>query len=160
MGGCKHGRRSIHEEILQMGSSLPGIAIALLLLGVSCSGPGSSGGQKEKSSLEPILGALDVPAPGATMKGAMTVAGWAVAESGVQRVALYIDQRFAGFASVGGNRPDIAKAYATFPDAATSAWGAVVDLSPFTPGDHQIVMQVKTKAGNVHDFPAVPFKIR
>jgi hypothetical protein len=94
------------------------------------------------------------------VKDTVAAGGWAVAETGVQRVALYIDQQFVGFAALGGGRPDIAKAYPSFPDAGRSGWNVVIDLSRFTEGDHQIIMQVKTKAGNVHDFPAVPFKIQ
>ena len=61
---------------------------------------------------------------------------------------------------MGVNRPDIVKAFPTFPNTATSGWNAVIDLSPFPEGDHQMVMQVQTKAGNVHDLPAIPFKIQ
>ena len=138
---------------------LPGILGALLIGGiVSCSRPRQP---TEKSSLEPILGAVDVPARDGTLKrGPAPVGGWAIAESSVRRVALYVDKQFVGYGTMGGNRPDIVKAYPAFPNTATSGWNGVIDLSPFPEGDHQLVMQVETKAGNVHDLPLVPFKVQ
>jgi hypothetical protein len=114
---------------------------------------------REKSNLEPILGVVDLPAKGATVHGAAPIGGWAVADSGVQRVVLYVDKQFIAFAALGGDRPDIAKAFPVFSDAAKSGWSTVIDFSQMIEGDHELVMQVKTKAGNVHDFPPVPFKV-
>jgi hypothetical protein len=143
----------------KMRSYLPGILVALLIGGVSsCGKPARQ--PTEKSSLEPALGAVDVPARDGTLKhGSVSVGGWAVAESTVQRVALYVDRQFVGYGTMGVNRPDIVKAFPNFPNTATSGWNAVIDLSPFPEGDHQMVMQIETKAGNVHDLPAVPFKV-
>lgn len=143
------------------GRTILGIAIFLLLLGApSC---GKTGGYKsqgtQKSALEPILGSVDIPPRGATLSGTLTAGGWALAESGVDRVAIYFDKQFMTFATLDGNRPDIAKAFGSFPNAASSGWGAVIDLSQMIEGDHEMLMQVKSKAGHVHDFPPVPFKI-
>ena len=145
-----------------MRSSFPGMFVLVLLIGgASCGRPAPSRRPTEKSSLEPVLGAIDAPARDAVLKGGtVTAGGWAVAESGVKRVVLYIDKQFVGYATIGGDRPDIVKAFSSFPDTATSGWNAAIDISPFPEGDHQMVLQVETKAGNVHDFPAVPFKIR
>ena len=63
-----------------MRSFLPGILVALLIGGVSsCSRPTRQ--PTEKSSLEPILGAVDVPArDGILKRGSVSVGGWAVAK--------------------------------------------------------------------------------
>ena len=87
------------------------------------------------------------------------VGGWALAEDGVQRVAIYVDKQFVTFATLGGDRPDIAKAFPAFANAGKSGWNVVVDLSSMIEGDHEMVVQVKSKGGSVHDFPAIPFKI-
>lgn len=131
------------------------IAIGMLLVGSSCGRMGSHTG----SALEPVLGSVDIPKRGATFKDTMTTGGWAVAESGVDRIAIYVDKQFMTFASLDGKRPDIAKMFAKFPNAGDSGWGAIVDLSSLIEGDHEMLMQVKTKSGNIHDFPPVPFKI-
>jgi len=135
------------------------LLILALVLTSSCSrSAGFKSGQK--SALEPIVGAVDTPARGATLSGAPAFGGWALAESGVDRVAIYIDKEFITFATLGGSRPDIAKSnFASFPNAANCGWGAVVDLSQIVEGEHELVMQVKSKAGHVHDFPPVPIKI-
>ena len=128
------------------------------LLGTSCGRAGSK--QAQTSGLEPILGAVDSPARGATLRGSPVIGGWALAESGVDRVAIYIDKQFIAFAALGGSRPDIAKTtFASFPNSANCGWGTVIDLSQMLEGEHELVMQVKTKAGHLHDFPAVPFTI-
>lgn len=135
--------------------SMSGIAIVLLLSGVSCNKIIG----KRSSSLEPFLGSVDVPKRGGTLRGSTMVGGWALAEDGVQRVAIYVDKQFVTFATLGGDRPDIAKAFPAFANAGKSGWNVVVDLSSMIEGDHEMVVQVKSKGGSVHDFPAIPFKI-
>ena len=134
------------------------IAIVLLLI-PSCKKGVGPGGSTQKSALEPILGSVDIPRRGASLTGTLTAGGWALAESGVDRVAIYIDKQFITFATLDGNRPDIVKAFPGFPNAANSGWGVVIDLSQLVEGDHELLMQVKSKAGHIHDFPTVPFKI-
>jgi N-acetylmuramoyl-L-alanine amidase len=136
--------------------SMSGIAIVLLLTGISCNKITG----KRRSSLEPFLGALDVPRRGGTLQGATAiVGGWALAEDGVQRVAIYVDKQFVTFATLGGDRPDIAKAFPAFANPGKSGWNVVLDLSSMLEGDHEMVVQVKSNGGNVHDFPPVPFKV-
>ncbi len=135
------------------------IAVAALLLAPSCKKGTGVTGSSQKSALEPILGSVDIPRRGSTLSGTLTAGGWALAESGVDRVAIYIDKQFITFATLDGNRPDIAKAFPGFPNAATSGWGVVMDLSQLAEGDHELLLQVKSKAGHIHDFPTVPFKI-
>ena len=131
---------------------------AALLLGYACGRPAGSK-RAQKSGLEPILGSVDIPRPGSTLRATITSGGWALAESGVERVAIYIDKQFLVYATLDGSRPDIAKAFPAFPNAAHAGWGAVIDLSQMTAGNHELTVQVKTKAGNIHDFPPVPFKV-
>jgi len=133
------------------------LSIAMvLLLSASCNNIIG----KRRSSLAPILGSLDVPKRGGTLPGSkVIIGGWALAEGGVERVAIYVDKEFLTMASLGGDRPDIAKAFPSFANAGKSGWNVAVDLSPMPDGDHEMMMQVKSKGGNVHDFPPVPFKI-
>jgi hypothetical protein len=140
---------------------LPGIAIALMLVGASsCSGQKSSGEHSNVSGTERILGVIDIPLRDATVKRAVTAGGWALAESGVQSVSIYVDQQFVTLATLGFSRPDVGKKFYDFPNPATSGWGAYVDLSSFANGDHQMKIQVKTKAGHVSDLPPAPFRIQ
>jgi hypothetical protein len=136
--------------------SMLGIAVVLLFSGVSCNKIIG----KRRSSLKPILGFLDVPKPGGTLQGsAAVVGGWALAEDGVQLVAIYVDKQFVTFATLGGDRPDIAKAFPSFANAGKSGWNVLLDPSSMIEGDHEMVVQVKSKGGNVHSFPPVAFKV-
>jgi hypothetical protein len=151
--------QSTQEQNLMAISVERWIVLIVLLLGISCGRAGSRQTQTS-SGLEPILGAVDSPARGATLRGSQAIGGWALAESGVDRVAIYIDKQFIAFAALGGSRPDIAKSsFASFPNSANCGWGAVIDFSQMLEGEHELVLQVKTKAGHLHDFPAVPFTI-
>ena len=72
-----------------MNKIVRGISLAAIL----AFGPGASVGCRPCSQngaqvgvlLEPILGALDAPARGSTLRETGVVGGWAVAESGVRR---------------------------------------------------------------------------
>jgi hypothetical protein len=110
--------------------------------------------------MEPILGTIDVPARGATVRGSMKINGWAVAKSGVDSVGIYIDRQFISYTRLGLGRPDVGKVFPMFPGSSTSGWDTVVDFSPMPEGDHVIQLQVTSKAGHVHDvLPPVPFKV-
>ena len=109
--------------------------------------------------MEPILGVVDVPARGGSVKGSTRINGWALAKSGVETVGIYIDRQFISYATVGEGRPDVAKAYPMFPGGATSGWYTVIDFATMLEGDHLIQLQVTTKAGNIQDLPTIPFKV-
>jgi hypothetical protein len=110
--------------------------------------------------LEPILGALDAPARGGKLRQTGVVGGWVVAESGVKRIAIYIDRQFVTFAYIDGRRDDIAKLYEKdFPGAQLSGWTVVLDVTKMADGEHEIVAQVKTNKGGIREFGPVPFQV-
>ncbi len=124
------------------------------------SGGSSSGGAQKGSPLEPILGSLDAPARGSTLRETGIVGGWAVAGSGVKKVSIYIDRQFVRFVGLDGKRPDIDKIYGkTYPGADMAGWTFVLDVSKMADGDHEMVMRVESNKGAVRDFDPVPFKV-
>jgi hypothetical protein len=141
-----------------------GISLAAILAfgpgaGVGCRSCPQNDSQG-RAILEPILGSLDAPARGSTLRETGVVGGWAVAESGVKRIAIYLDGQFVSFESVDGKRPDIAKLYAkTFPNAEMSGWTAVLDFSKMADGEHRMVAQVETNRGGLREFGPVPFQV-
>jgi len=147
-----------------MNKIVRGISLAAFLAfgpgaSVGCR-PCSQNGEPAGVLLEPILGSLDAPARGSTLRETGVVGGWAVAESGVRRIAIYLDGQFISFAALDGKRPDIAKLYTkTFPNAETSGWTAVLDVSKMADGEHQMVAQVKTNKGGIREFGPVPFQV-
>jgi hypothetical protein len=149
---------------MMMNRTLRGVSLAAIL----ALGPGASIGCRPcpqstgpaGALLEPILGALDKPAPGSTLRETAVVGGWAVAESGVKRIAIYLDGQFVSFETIDGKRPDIAKLYAkTFPDAELSGWTAVLDVSKMADGEHRMVAQAETNRGATREFGPVPFQV-
>jgi hypothetical protein len=149
---------------MNMNRIVRGLSLAAIL----AFGPGASVGCRPCTQnggpagviLEPILGALDAPARGNTLRGTGIVGGWAVAESRVKRIAIYVDGQFVSFAPLDAKRPDIAKLYAkTFPDAEASGWTTMLDVTGMADGEHQIVAQVKTNNGGIREFGPVPFKV-
>ncbi len=113
-----------------------------------------------KPPLEPILGSLDAPAAGSTLRETGIVGGWAVAASGVKRVGIYIDRQFVRFIGLDGRRPDIARIYGKeFPGADMAGWTFVLDVSKMADGDHEMVMRVESKKGAVRDFDPVAFRV-
>jgi len=122
---------------------------------------GSSSGQKGSAApLEPILGSLDAPAKGSTLRETGIVGGWAVAGSGVKRVGIYIDRQFNRFVNLDGKRPDIAKLYGKdYPGADMAGWTFILDVSKMADGDHQMVMRVESNKGAIRDFDPVPFQV-
>ena len=79
------------------------------------------------------FGVIDTPAVGAgTMSGSIAITGWAVDDGGVGRVHIWRDAVvgeagplvFVGNAvRVSGARPDVASAFANYPDTARAGWG-------------------------------------
>jgi hypothetical protein len=137
------------------------IAILALAIGATagcCCGPHGDS-SNERDVLEPILGSLDAPVRGSTVRGLATFGGWAVAESQVKWVAIYIDRQLVSLTSVGGTREDVAKRYYKLPAAAKSGFSVAIDTTPMAAGEHQIVAQVKSNLGAVREFGPVPFQV-
>ena len=109
--------------------------------------------------LEPILGNLDAPQPGAMVRGSTVVGGWVIAETGVQRIALYVDGQFVRFEVAEEKRPDIAKMYPAFPGSSNAGWTTALDTSSMSDGEHQILAQVKTKSGAIRNLGPVTFRV-
>ena len=104
------------------------------------------------------LGTVGPPAAFAVLKGQALVGGWAIHESGIGSVELYVDRDFVLDAGIGVDRPDVAKVFPAFRKEAISGWNALLDTTRLSEGDHELVARVRTKDGSHRDF-AVPFKV-
>lgn len=128
----------------------------LCLVGfLACIGCGSKPAETGTSQSRLPFGAVDIPHPAETLRGTIPVGGWALSEDGIDRVAIYVDRSYVLTATLGGARPDVAKVYGTLPNAATSGFNAVLDTSPFPPGNHEIVVQAHSKGGACRDIGAI-----
>ncbi len=126
---------------------------------VGCRSNPDSNGPKGHDP-EPILGSLDAPARGSTLRETGIVGGWAVAKYGVKRVGIYIDHQLIRYTETGGKRPDVGKIYGKdFPGADMAGWTFVLDVSKMADGDHQMMMRVESNGGGVREFDPVPFRV-
>lgn len=143
--------------------SLRGIGLLAILafgLGANVGCHSSTGKGQKKVTLEPIEGYLDAPVRGSKLRETGIVGGWAISESGVKRIAIYIDRQFVRFVQTNEKRPDIAKIYGNeFPGAEKAGWTFLLDVSKMADGDHEMVAQVETNKGGVREIGPVPFQV-
>ena len=101
------------------------------------------------------FGAVDSPSLGAALRGRSTLRGWALSESKVESVAVYMDRTLAGFATLGVSRPDVQKAFPAFPDAAEAGWQLDFDVTGMKAGPHEVEIQARSKQGATRDLGAL-----
>jgi hypothetical protein len=82
------------------------------------------------------LGHLDTPTPGVTASGSIRLSGWALADSGISRIDVYLDGKLVYSGRVGIRRPDVQKVYPNFRDADISGFDFQLPLDSVAPGTH------------------------
>lgn len=101
------------------------------------------------------IGWLDVPLPNSVLKGTVSVAGWALSDDGVDKVAVYVDRSFNMYAKVSGTRPDVIKLYPEFASTPDMEFVAQLDTAAIPVGSHQILARAISKKGAVRDLGTV-----
>src|SRR5215472_7787256 len=77
---------------------------ALLLRTVLVSTPLAVGGCRSPSIPNDLpFGVMDVPRNGEGLRGTVQLVGWALAESGIKQVIVYVDRHYAATAKLGLN---------------------------------------------------------
>ena len=88
------------------------IAIALLVLLPAIAGcDGKAKPQRQPAKNPPTIGFVDAPADQATVGPSFTVAGWALDESAVDRVRVYLDDELVANVPLSVMRPDVEQAF-------------------------------------------------
>jgi len=98
---------------------------------------------------------MDAPRSGEALRGTVQLYGWVLAESGIQQVIVYVDRNYAATATLGGSRPDVARAYPAFSNGPDSGWAASLDTSKFPAGAHELVVQGTANNGATRDLGAI-----
>jgi N-acetylmuramoyl-L-alanine amidase len=83
------------------------------------------------------------------------LAGWAIHESGIQSIEIFLDREYAVDGNIGVDRPGVASAYPAFQRQMISGWNALIDTTQLSSGPHEIVVKVRAKNGGTRDL-AVP----
>jgi len=122
--------------------------LIVLLIGVGC--------ETRDGHAKLPAGFVDIPPTSgqAVLRGATPFEGWALADGGIEEVAVYIDGQYVISAQTGVERPDVAKSFPKEPGAAKAGWRASVDVSGFPAGIHQFVVQAAAKNGAKRDIGA------
>ncbi len=115
-----------------------------LLVSASCS--------RDNTHPDLPYGAVDTPAASGTVTGKVMVAGWALADDGIESVSIYVDRKFASAGQTGAPRPDVQKIYPKMPASGNAGWSALLDTGAFSPGWHELTVQVRSKSGATRDL--------
>jgi ADP-heptose:LPS heptosyltransferase/GT2 family glycosyltransferase len=81
-----------------------------------------------------------------TLRGAFTVAGWAVARTGLHSVAVLIDGESLGEAHLGMRREDIGAAFPDYPGSLLAGFALVLPPGAVSPGRHWITVRALAKS--------------
>ena len=79
--------------------------------------------------------------------GAVTLSGWALADSGVRQVIIRVDGEDVGAARFGHRRPDVERVHPGFPDSAAAGFGFRLDSTRYLNGPHTVTAKILTHAG-------------
>lgn len=79
--------------------------------------------------------------------GAITLTGWALADSGIRQVIVQVDGVDIGRAVYGLFRPDVAAAFPGFPGSDSAGFGYNLNSTDYSNGLHQVSIKVVTNAG-------------
>jgi len=101
------------------------------------------------------FGVMDQPRGGETLRGIVELRGWALSESGIAQVLVYVDRNYVAAATLGISRPDVAKVYPAFSNRPDSGWTATLDTGKWSAGVHELVVQGTANNGATRDLGAV-----
>jgi Big-like domain-containing protein len=99
---------------------------------------------------------IDLPTPGSTVSGTVTVSGWAIDNASVvgkaiRSVQVKVDGKAVGDTTYGVNRPDVCKLYPRRPGCPNVGFTYQLDTTKFTQGPHMITVS----ATDTHPTPDV-----
>jgi hypothetical protein len=139
---------SLRLRLSRSGGLIPILILIIIIVGVAC-------GTREGHAKLPA-GYVDAPPMSgqAVFRGATPFEGWALADDGIEEVAVYIDRQFVAAAQTGVERPDVAKSLPKEPNAGRAGWRTSVDVSNFPAGVHEVVVQATAKNGAKRDIAA------
>jgi len=80
-----------------------------------------------------------------TVRGAYTIAGWAVARTGIESIDVLCEEKRLGRAFLGTRREDIAATFNDFPDSLFAGFALVLPPGALPPGRHTLVVRATAR---------------
>lgn len=124
-----------------------------LCLADGAGGPTDSTVPSGPTGIAPI-GYLDFPSPDAVVSGIVGVEGWALADSGIERVEVYVDGVYVGDAVYGHPRPDVDNDYPGRAGAPNFGYVFDLDTTTLANGPHTIGVVAVARSGDAG--PMIP----
>ncbi|OPJ59179.1 Ig-like domain-containing protein [Clostridium oryzae] len=77
----------------------------------------------------------------------ISVKGWAIAKAGINKVKVFVDDKYIGSAKYGIKRSDIKKLYPSYINSYQSGYQYTIDINKLLAGRHKITVQAIDKKG-------------
>lgn len=92
---------------------------------------------------------LEEPINGATATGISNLRGWAISDSGVAKLELYVNGQFVSEVPYGGERRDVQAAFPGVPGSLLSGFGQTYNYGELGAGNHTITIRLTTNDGRL-----------
>jgi hypothetical protein len=89
---------------------------------------------------------IDFPVAKTNVAGSVNVTGWAIDDTGIAKVELFVDGQLAGTATYGTPRPDVQQAYPWA--VVNSGYQVVLDTTRQPNGSHTLTVRASDQSGN------------
>lgn len=104
------------------------------------------------------FGSLDAPAANATVPRKVTVSGWAMDDTGVEGVRVYVDGHFITSTTLTVDRADVSAAVPAYArQSDRHGWTVTIGLEP---GTHTLLAQAVDRVGATRDLGSVSVTVR
>lgn len=103
-----------------------------------------------RSAEHPPFGFIDTPKEGDTVAAGSWCFGWALDDSGVARVDVFLDAAAGIQAATGKPFPGVKEAYPTYPDSDKAGFGFAMPSA--APGPHLLTVTITAKDGGKTDL--------
>ena len=96
---------------------------------------------------------LDEPTSNTTVaSGQLKVRGWALADSGIKEVRVYVDNIDLGTITYGTTRTDVNKAYPGYSSGNNAGFEGIVDISSVSTGNKKLTVKITANDGTIQSI--------
>lgn len=99
----------------------------------------------------PLIIALEEPSSQFTSNGIANLRGWAVGQSAIKKIELFIDGQYSSDVPFGGARFDVGNIYPEYPNSSKSGFSMAFSYSDLSEGNHTALVRVHDAKGRTQD---------